>query len=292
MNKRYKFIRGHPFDGLEDYFSAPDIRMKNTKLIYPIPQQMAFLGYDYQLKLKENLGFFFEILCQGIYGGKLKHREPLTSQLNLFTGGEEVICPDLLCGKGKYKEVKGVAKGQTLKLLDKQMKKYSSMLANGDNSHHTEIRFEIFRHGVLNLLSTFRKKPLEELVGAISSNTKFMLSIPPQIAFSIYDGGPYTSKYTGDRWDRCSQFLSNGINSLLAYPDETLTQLGVNPKDFKIRKMRFPAGVKMNNFEINPFPILVIKDKNYARWLKNFNNQEKAESEQTPIDNNSVSLPF
>ncbi|MEK6945383.1 MAG: hypothetical protein AABW63_01175 [Nanoarchaeota archaeon] len=94
MDERYKFVRGGPFDGLDDYASAPEINMKNKTLVYPIVQreaQISFQGFYSQRQLNENLGFFFELIAQGIYGGELTNRNFISPQINLFTGREEII---------------------------------------------------------------------------------------------------------------------------------------------------------------------------------------------------------
>ena len=65
MDERYKFVRGGPFDGLDDYASAPELAMKNKTLVYPIAQrerQLSFAGFFTQRQLNENLGYFFELL--------------------------------------------------------------------------------------------------------------------------------------------------------------------------------------------------------------------------------------
>jgi hypothetical protein len=294
MEDRYKFTRAQdPFKGLDDYFSSPEISVRNRRLTYPMHPQQDLPGYSYQAKLKESLGTFFEIIYQGIKGGKLKHHEVLSDQINLFTEREELICPDIQYGEGRYSEVKSVAKGQTLKLLNVQMKKYATLLRNGGNSSHPEISFEIFRHGITELLRRFRNRPLEDLVQELSSNVRYMFSLPPQIIFSIYNGGPYTSKYTGDRWDKCSQFLSGGMNSLLAYPEDTLVQLGLNPDGFVIEKNKFPKDITINGFTINPFPILIVKDKDYLGWLQIFRSTEETEQDKkVVVDPNTYDLPF
>jgi hypothetical protein len=292
MDERYQFVRGEPFDGLDDYASSPKIRVKNKKLTYNIPEQPDLPGYYYQEGLKRKLGTYFEILAQGMYGGKLYHNEILSPQIMLFTGTEEVIQPDLTLGEGKYKEVKSVERVEPLKLYNKQMRKYLSIVkngvnCNGNNISPPELDFEIFRHGVGKLFKNFRTKSLDELVEKLSLNMRFMLSLPPQIVFLIYQDSPYTSKYGGGpTHPPCSKFSSPGINSLLAYPSETLAQLGLNPEDFMIRKRRFPEGVTMNGFEINPFPILMIKDRNYEEWLEKLKNPEEisVEEESSGID--------
>lgn len=168
MDSRYAFIRSDdPFKGLEDYASSPEIKVRKKELIYPLPPQQDLPGYSYQQKLKEDLGTFFEIVGQGIYGGVLQDNEILNNQLNLFTGKEEFVRPDLKDRNGNYREFKGFVSGESLKLLNRQIKKYAEFVRGGNGGSEKGLSFELFRHRVKHLFKRFRTLPLEDLVSEL-----------------------------------------------------------------------------------------------------------------------------
>lgn len=104
-----------------------------------------------------------------------------------------------------------------------------------------------------------------------------------------------SSKYKGDKWDKCSRFLSSDLNAMVAYPENTLRPLGFDPEEFSLRKRRFPQGVLINGVEINPFPILIVKDKMYAEWAKNLVNLPEPDSDKAEdkgIDYSKYDIPY
>ena len=47
--------------------------------------------------------------------------------------------------------------------------------------------------------------------------------------------------------------------------------MGFDLNNIEIKKRRFPPGVKIDNYEINSFPILIIENKDYPKkWLEGF----------------------
>ncbi|MEK6917596.1 MAG: hypothetical protein AABW51_01485 [Nanoarchaeota archaeon] len=286
MDERYKFVRGQPFDGLEDYASAPIIKMKNKSLTYPIIQrekQTSFHGFYDQRQLNENLGFFFELIAQGIYGGQLINKDFVSPQLGLFSGREEIIQPGLIVKEGYYKEVKSCRNGSALKLLVFQMNKYRSFLRLKTTPYSApDFEFEIFRHGIKDLDENFKTKSLEDLVKAICPKIKSSVSLPARVIYTLYfhgnnGGNPYTSKYSGEKWEPAVNFKSTGQNILLAYPLEFLEQLGLDTNDFEITRYRFPTDVTMNGTRIPSIPMLRIEDKKHHAWLPEFNENTRLE---------------
>lgn len=286
MDPRYKFVRGGPFDGLDDYASAPVIHVKSRDLKYPIIKrdgsQRSFQDYNYQRRLKDDLAFFFELLAQGVYGGKLTEREALTPQLSIFTGKEDgFVQPDLIVKPGHYKEVKSFAPGQNAKLMDYQMPKYRDLLRKHTNSHSApDMEFEFFRHGIRELLKNYRTKPLEELVENIAPTVNFHLSLPSRVAWKIYQAdNEFSSRYEGPSFSNCTQFSSSGANAMLAYPEDTLRKLGFSPEDFEIQKRRLPENMTMNSIPILSIPILILKDRKHPEWVREFVSEENVENE-------------
>lgn len=76
-----------------------------------------------------------------------------------------------------------------------------------------------------------------------------------------------------EKYGTMTKFFSSGLNSMLAFPEETIRGVGENPENFHIRKRKFPLGVYINKNEISPFPVLHVQDKAPIKWLNQFKEQ-------------------
>lgn len=290
VEKRFKFIRNkNPFQGLEDYLAAEELRTRNRKIRYPLQLSLGgFKENDPSYGLRVRLGYYFELLTQGIYGGRLKGCQQLDDANGSNLSDHNIVTsePDVISDEKNYlRESKAVSPGGDLKIDDRQLAKYTCLQLGGYLPAPPRITFEIFRHGVRQLISNFREKPLEDLVDVLSTSTRFMLSLPLSIVVAVHKSGEdhfskYTSRYKGDKWGHNSKLLSSGLNAIIAYPKETLSQFGLNPEDYNIWKLKFPKGIKANTKEIEPFPILLVRDKDHGKWIETLREQG---SERHPI---------
>jgi len=156
-----------------------------------------------------------------------------------------------------------------VKLNDYQIFKYYVLQTRDFFKKSPTIVFDIYRYGFSGIQSKYNLKKLDELVNDLSTNTKFMISLPFSLIFQIYkNGNQFTSRYEGEATPAHTRFLSKGINELLAYPDHTLEKMKINPKDYLIEKRKSPKRIYMNESKINPFPILLIKDKFSQEHIK------------------------
>lgn len=293
-----KFIRGKPFQGLEDYFYSPEIKMTHKRLKYPLSKQSSFQGLEHYgsvFELEKKLGHFHEKIIYGIYGGKLKQIQKINSDLFKNNFSE----PDLTTKKNHF-ESKAVAPGGALNLLDKQIPKYAILQIGGFLKHKKYVRFEIFRHGIRKLHKNYKNDKIEELISDLSKTTKFMLSLPFSLIFHLWSAEtPFTSRYTGDKWVPTTRFFSSGLNSMLAYPKETIEIIGLDPNEFIFKKRRFPMNVSINKNKLKPFPILKVFDKDPKQWLCEFKEKHKGKNLTDFIDeiskkeqNDNYGLPF
>lgn len=282
MEKRLRFIRSkNPFKGLDDYRDADELRVNNSQIEYPL--QLSFDGFDrfsaaYGLRVR--LGYYFELLTQGIYGGRLKgchqllnntHENNTIDNHGIVTSEPDVVFDEKSC----LRESKSVSLGESLKIDDVQLAKYVSIQLGDYFQNPPKIIFDIFRHGVRELVNGFGQKSLENLVDALSSSTRFMISAPLSVIVSVHKKSGdasfgYASRYEEGEWEHNSRLLSSGLNAMLAYPEKTLLEFGLSPDDYNIWKLKFPTGVEMNKKEIRPFPVLLIRDKNHREWVESF----------------------
>lgn len=270
----FRFSTKDCFSGLDDYLNSPDIEVRRKKLKYDIPnmvQMPLFKWLNYGIRVSS--GRYFEILDNGIFGGSLGE----IHKFNEDTGNGLTSEPDITHkNTNRLRETKSVVVGECLRLTDEQIGKYSALQLGEGNyfPNFPEIIFDIFRHGVRKMTSRFGKENLKELVQNHSKNTRFMLSLPfsviHHIANSYGDYNSFISRYEEERekFGPTTRFLSPGLNNLLAYPEETFRIQGLNPDDYEFRKRKLPRGMRMNNFRIKPFPILLVKEKDPKKSLE------------------------
>jgi len=270
MDPRYKFVRGKPFQGLSDYLEGKSIRTKNKKIIYPVShsvQDALFSEPVYEnpeFGLRTRLGHYYELLSKSISGGALKK----LYNLEKYSNGDSIKSePDLTSHKKNKSvlltEVKSIAPGQALKLLDNQITKYVSLQTGNYFSKCPLIKFDIFRHGITEIQKKYKTRSLEELVRDLSKTTKFMVSLPFRVIFEIYKStdGFSGSRYEGEYYLALTRFNSSTINDLIANPEYTLEKMKINLDDLIIKKRKFPGNVFMNGVNLEPFPILIVLDK-------------------------------
>jgi len=227
MDERYRFIRStNPFENLKDYESSFEITMKKHGFEYPVQLTFSEEGFlEPGKRLTTALGRYYELLTQIMCGGKIKRKT--------FDNSVE---PDLMSFKNNFLyEVKAVSPGAGVLLNDEQITKYAQLQLQDIFKEPPEIYFDIYRHGIKKPVKNFKKKNLEELVNQLPLNTKFMLSLPLSVMTTIHNfNSNYTSFYNGDKWAHFTRFCSSGLNAMLAYPEKTLQEFGLNPNDFYI----------------------------------------------------------
>ena len=228
LRKKFGFIRGLSFDGLLDYKKSKTLKPRKRKLTYPVQLNLYENGNS-DFGLRTRLGRFFELVCSGIYGGRIKQNCNIGESSNGFSVNAQ---PDLvhttrLC----IREVKGVSPGESLKLSDEQIVKYYKLQVSPYFKKSPEIRFEIFRHGVRELQKKYgwsqSENSLDDLVEDLSGTTKFLLSLPFSVVFLAYSlQNKFTSRHDNEKtYLTLTRLNSSGLNNLLAYPEETLSEL-------------------------------------------------------------------
>ncbi|MEK6906090.1 MAG: hypothetical protein AABW81_00535 [Nanoarchaeota archaeon] len=268
LRERFGFIRGGIFEGLLDYKKSKTLKPKKRKLEYPI--QLTLYGEgNPDFGLRTRLGRFFEILCSGFYGGRIKQDCNISDSSNGFSVNSQ---PDLIhLARLCIREIKGVSPGESLKLSDEQIVKYFKLQTSTYFEKSPEIRFEIFRHGVRELQTKYglsqNKNSLDDLIEELSGTTKFLLSLPFSVVFSIYSlKNKFTSRHDNEKtYLTLTRLNSSGLNNFLVYPEETLNELlrelGEDATNFIIERKKSPR-ISINQHKLKKFPILKIYEKN------------------------------
>ena len=293
MDERYKFVRSiNPFENLKDYDNSLELILEKKILEYPLQLDFLGLASNNGKELTTVLGHYYEILTQGICGGTIKNRRISDSiELDLFN-----------CERNSLQEIKATSPGEGIILGDEQIRKYVRLQLDDSFAEPPKVVFNLYRHGIRKLIKSFGKKALEDLIKELSLSTKFMLSLPFSVVTAIHNSDcKYCSVYDGEMWTPYTRFLSSGLNAMLAYPEKTLQEFGLNPEDFKIQKIKFPLGVKINGIKITSFPILIVTDKDHEKWTEEFrkgfgkeylDSTQEVNNPNESEDDEDISFPF
>lgn len=285
---RFAFVTGDRFDGLIDYATSPELKVKDREIKYPIsPTQTSMFGFDKMKGVTTRLGNFYERVGKAIYGGEIKK----SHEINGCDGGSLIVEPDITHeGIKSYRDAKGVQTRQSLILKDKQiLDKYVRLMFKGSSAPERRLRYtgespkvphiylEIFRHSCKGLFEKLKenKGRLEWLVRELSEGTRYMFSLPFSVIYRMYSniletgshGQIFNTRYDAredDAKEPETMFNSSGLSHLLAYPEKMIEMLGLNLDNFNINKKRFPQGITVNGYEITPFPVLQVTEKH--RW--------------------------
>ena len=263
-SRGYEFlVKEGPFKGLDDYLEAPEINVLNKHLNYPL-QLSAFPEFDPNYRIRVKSGYFYEVLSQGIYGGKIKDRKELKNR----ESNDSLVSEPDVSDKKYFREIKSIRAQGDLQLTDSQIAKYS-LLETGDYQDRKKINFTVFRHGIKNIQKKFSGKDLSSLLEDLSKSTRFMISLPFRTIFDLYIS-KNSPRYDGMFYSTMTRIYSRVLSDLLVCPEETLSKFNVDLRGLEFIKMKFPEEVYINGFEITPFPVLIVKDSTNKKWKKKF----------------------
>ncbi len=273
MSKKTRY----DFSSLQGYkIPAP---IANAQIVFPVQQRL--FGEDKKdRRTRYIIGDFYEHLNTAIFGGEHHSREQ-------FEEGAFLVCePDTTKHDERiHFESKAVCRNGDCKLSEYQTSKYL-LLQNGNGLYKSpRIRYSIFLHnnkGISKRTGGKHKLIFSEL----SQNTDCLLSLPFSVILAIYRKKDYTSTWVrreqGEiiEQDPMSRLRPKQIFQFMSEPENTLEYFSVNPEDYLIHKRQLPKGMRINNKEIKPFPILLVVHKNHAVWTEFFRENENEEIEK------------
>ncbi len=275
---RFRFVRvlDDVFAGLDDYKNSPSLRMRNKSIKYPIKK-------DKTNDLANQVGDYFGLLTQGITGGIYQK-----NYKNYENG--LMVQPDLISqNHEKIWESKAIRAGESVRLGDTQVSKYvylQKILHEELGGKYPVISYQIYRHRIQELFKELKEKPTERLINKISKNTLNLISLPLDVIITIHskkgrnkidggkkkgDKGIFSSRDESKTWYGSNTSINaTALNNFIAYPEKTLEIFGLDSENYIIKKTRLLQTVKVNESLIHPFPILIIKNKHYQKWAKEF----------------------
>lgn len=225
--------------------------------------QYELFERDNRRKAHITMGLFYELLCTGLFGGTL------TDRIDIKVNHKNIrIEPDVFCFRQKkIIESKGHRTGGKLNLLDDQVEKYKDYQMQYPDF---EIYYVIWNHTLREITSYSQR--LEMLFKDLSEQTVCALILPFSIILKMHENRDpmFFRRYDSDRWYRCVAVSSRFLN--LPFLDSEmffhLLSLNGSRNNFLCDYYLLPEGIKINQFEIKPFPIVWIKDLNYKQWAE------------------------
>lgn len=263
---------------------------KQLKLFYEdFPVLNKQINYNYNLSFLDasnpslrtkGTGNFFEVLSQGIFGGKLQE---------LFYFKKERVCADLVNRVSCVsREIKGVNVNNYLNLLDKQIAK-NVIFQNA--FPEWELRFEIFRHNVEGIIKNPEINSIGSAIKKFPGNINSLLSVPFELIFDIYclyDKSKFTFRYDREKWNKMTRLNKSGLDLLASNPELAFKHLGLNPKKYSIKEKIFPNDVTFNNFLIKPFQVIFIESEYNNSFNKTLARKVNSRLDSFPEDFSKV----
>jgi hypothetical protein len=217
-------------------------------------------------------GYCFELLSQAIFGNN--HHNGGIFELEY---GGATFQPDLFNSSGDLAETKSCNWRMQLKLIRKQMAGYATYAVKNPDK---EVDFCFHSHSIEKMKK--RRMSRGEYVEEFPNSVCFSIKTPLVIPMCFYlnkscttkNGlklklNEYDAESSGKRGYRTSGTLSISslfLPMLLHQTEETLEALHLNPDNFSFEKYII-EGIKFNKKEIQPFPLLEIKQKSRLDWV-------------------------
>ncbi|VVB83169.1 Uncharacterised protein [uncultured archaeon] len=257
---------------LKEYLENKPLEVKNYSVKYPASyKQQLLFGDDkrnYQTRKYNKIsGSYYEVLTSAITGGIWRGTKNSShSDWGFFP---DVVTEDSII------DSKGVCWKEKCALLDFQIHRYLLQQCNRTFMPQEKIRYFIFKYRIRSpseIFGNFREDELDEkIISTLSRETAFLIDLPFSVLYNLHNPkipSSFKSRYDGDKWDNETAFLCKGLLKMLSSPEEVLRSVQLEPSQFDIIKTHLPEGMTINGFDITPYPILRIEDRNYEAWLK------------------------
>ncbi len=246
---------------LEQRLETEDVFVPKLQDIDIQIQRIFYFG---SITVNEIIRDFYEGLAKAIFSGELRDRQRENVSIE----------PDLTDRTRKrYIEVKAAGRTRRVMLKDEQIKKYLSLQFSDYPIRDPRIYFVIFRYGTRGIKRRVDGLSREGVLEYLAGDTRFMIGLPFSIVHCVHEKGPqinnFFSRYDGER-TACTNFSSRAIDMFFAYPEEAIKCMSLNPDDFKIRRTKLTSDVTINSYNVQAFPMTLIKntDEYNESWRK------------------------
>lgn len=245
-------MKGH-FDSILELHTREIIphvyTMKSHKAI-----QMPL--FRIRLANKFHMGFFFELLSAGLFGGKL-----IDSVTELPEDSPYDIKPDVE-SVDKIIESKCIVNGSHLNLYDDQIGKYKVYQTMKPDK---QISFAIWRHSLR--ATGVHRGSIAELLMAITERLQAGIVLPLSIMTKLWENDTKISRKYGEPWC-CVSVKSPVINNFIFNPWAMVERLHLNPEDYRITRYISPQNFIVDKISVKQFPLIIIEDRYPAKWIE------------------------
>ena len=243
------------------------VAQTKIKVVY----QETFEGFPNHSK-HVDLGNFYELITHGLLGGTLQNRLLLENGEDIASEDKEniysLVKPDCINDKKKQiGESKAVKSGESVNLLDAQIDRYKLLQFHKKKAH---IYFAIYRHSFQKIMSF--EGDNRELFGKLATATYHSIILPFSLILELQKSPKenLVYRYEGEGFYHCTCVKSPTLNRFLTEPEKLIEELGLDKKNFLIKRYLTPRDFSIGGNRIKQFPILRIHDKNHKKWIKNF----------------------
>nr|MBA4405080.1 hypothetical protein [Nanoarchaeum sp.] len=290
----------------------------HTEVLIPARNEIALYCDDIERSKHMMMGRFYEEVSGAFYGGIVLEGRSIRdnpNQLSLnFSELEQMISwenkpekelfikPDIINVGKSIGESKACKNGSTLHILDGQTERYRKIQLR--NPSHP-IYFAIYRHSFHGIKSDeITVKPDEEIVQDLSLSTMYSIRIPLSILLHLHGTwygnlNPKLSyRHNGTRYQCCTMAKEFAMKTLFQDPEIIIDMLNLNPKNYKITRIKSPEDFTVNTTPIQSstklmqFPIVMIEDENHEEWINKFVRSEKRLGTDIGTIQETEDIPF
>ena len=227
------------------------------------------------------MGFFYESLNKGLFGGRLND---VRFGVDFYNGESGTIKPDIVDDEHDiHWESKSSFYDKECEIMRRQLEGYRFLQYS-----KPDISFLVsfYRHTLPEIKK--KERTLEQVFDGLISGTAFSVILPLSVVLQIYEtpvsGGIKMARNYQSRnvkWPDCLCIRPHTINRFLINPIENFKILGFNQERFEIERYLLPPNITINKRKVRPFPIVKIVDKEYGRWVEEFMLNYEKEMERT-----------
>lgn len=210
------------------------------------------------------MGLYYELLTSALFGGALIDRVIQLEDAHRYVGCK----PDVRSKKRKeIHESKAVKQGAHLNILTDQIGRYTALQII---HNEYDMYFVVWRHSIKGIIKDQRTDDgfREELRTCTMAGIKIPLSLITTMYNS--DCKECFRRYNSPGWD-CVSVKSPYLNGLILDTENTIGKIA-DPKDYTWRRYRTPTGLVVDNIHVEPFPLIVIKDRT-RKWVDSLINE-------------------
>src|SRR3989344_131055 len=237
-----------------------DVRINGSR-------QLRLFRIEWQ---KIKLGYFYELVTAGLYGGVIGKTFDLEEIVKGGWNNDEelnqtiVAYPDIHHEEEQtFFEVKANFVREKLKLSDRQISLYEKLL----RAHPEHALYHVIYKYPIPKITTFPGNE-KELYASLAKQTLCSIVLPFSVSHAFHRAkhSDLIYRYNGELYDPSTAIRSTTLNkffdgSFTKNAEEIILQLNLNPDNYIIERKTSPYHFSIEGNPIKQFPILWIEEK-------------------------------